>query len=154
MKKRLIPIVLFLSLVGLGGLSLVSIHNLQGNARVINYTGVVRGATQRLVKEELKGRADDALIARLDGIMEELATGVGANRLIRLNDQAYQDLLASMEDQWQELKEEIMLVRQGKDSQTLFELSESYFQLADTTVTAAEQYTEQQVNRTSRGSGS
>ena len=94
MKKRLIPIVLFLSLVGLGGLSLVSIHN----ARVINYTGVVRGATQRLVKEELKGRADDALIARLDGIMEELATGVGANRLIRLNDQAYQDLLASMED--------------------------------------------------------
>ena len=125
-----------------------------GNARVINYTGVVRGATQRLVKEELKGRADDALIARLDGIMEELATGVGANRLIRLNDQAYQDLLASMEDQWQELKEEIMLVRQGKDSQTLFELSESYFQLADTTVTAAEQYTEQQVNRTSRGSGS
>ena len=153
MKKRLIPIVLFLSLVGLGGLSLVSIHNLQGNARVINYTGVVRGATQRLVKEELKGRADDALIARLDGIMEELATGVGANRLIRLNDQAYQDLLASMEDQWQELKEEIMLVRQGKDSQTLFELSESFFQLADTTVTAAEQYTEQQVNRTSRGFG-
>ena len=137
----------------LRGLSLVSIHNLQGNARVINYTGVVRGATQRLVKEELKGRADDALIARLDGIMEELATGVGANRLIRLNDQAYQDLLASMEDQWQELKEEIMLVRQGKDSQTLFELSESYFQLADTTVTAAEQYTEQQVNRTSRGFG-
>ena len=103
MKKRLIPIVLFLSLVGLGGLSLVSIHNLQGNARVINYTGVVRGATQRLVKEELKGRADDALIARLDGIMEELATGVGANRLIRLNDQAYQDLLASMEDQWQDV---------------------------------------------------
>ena len=153
MKKRLIPIVLFLSLVGLGGLSLVSIHNLQGNARVINYTGVVRGATQRLVKEELKGRTDDALIARLDGIMEELATGVGENRLIRLNDQAYQELLSSMEDQWQVLKEEIMLVRQGKDSQTLFELSESYFQLADTTVTAAEQYTEQQVNRTSRGFG-
>ena len=153
MKKRLIPIVLFLSLVGLGGLSLVSIHNLQGNARVINYTGVVRGATQRLVKEELKGRTDDALIARLDGIMEELATGVGENRLIRLNDQAYQELLASMEDQWQVLKEEIMLVRQGKDSEELFELSEHYFQLADTTVTAAEQYTEKQVNRTSRGFG-
>lgn len=153
MKKRLIPIVLFLSLVGLGGLSLVSIHNLQGNARVINYTGVVRGATQRLVKEELKGRTDDALIARLDGIMEELATGVGENRLIRLNDQAYQELLSSMEDQWQVLKEEIMLVRQGKDSEELFELSERYFQLADTTVTAAEQYTEKQVNRTSRGFG-
>ena len=51
----------------------------------------------------------------------------GPNRLIRLNDQAYQDLLASMEDQWQELKEEIMLVRQGKDSQTLFELSVELF---------------------------
>ena len=58
-----------------------------------------------------------------------------------------------MEDQWQVLKEEIMLVRQGKDSEELFELSEHYFQLADTTVTAAEQYTEKQVNRTSRGFG-
>ena len=135
MKKRLIPIVLFLSLVGLGGLSLVSIHNLQGNARVINYTGVVRGATQRLVKEELKGRTDDALIARLDGIMEELATGVGENRLIRLNDQAYQELLSSMEDQWQVLKEEIMLVRQGKDSEELFELSERYFPVSYTHLT-------------------
>lgn len=59
--------------------------------------------------------------------MEELATGVGANRLIRLNDQAYQELLSSMEDQWQVLKEEIMLVRQGKDSEELFELSDALF---------------------------
>lgn len=58
-----------------------------------------------------------------------------------------------MEIQWQELKEEIMLVRQGKTRKRCLKLSESYFQLADTTVTAAEQYTEQQVNRTSRGFG-
>ena len=153
MKKKLIPFVLFLSLLGLGALSLLSIHNLQGNARVINYTGVVRGATQRLVKEELKGHADDALIEHLDGILDELATGQGINRLIRLDDQAYQDLLASMESQWQMLKEEIMLVRQGADPENLFELSESYFQLADATVTAAELYTEKQVNQASQGFG-
>ena len=153
MKKKLIPFVLFLSLLGLGALSLLSIHNLQGNARVINYTGVVRGATQRLVKEELKGHADDALIEHLDGILDELATGQGTNRLIRLDDQAYQDLLASMESQWQMLKEEIMLVRQGADPENLFELSESYFQLADATVTAAELYTEKQVNQASQGFG-
>lgn len=46
MKKRLIPIVLFL--LDWEALSSVSIHNLQGNARVINYTGVVRGATSAL----------------------------------------------------------------------------------------------------------
>ena len=36
-----------------------------GGARIINYSGIVRGATQKLVKEELHGYEDDALISRL-----------------------------------------------------------------------------------------
>ena len=68
---------LLVALILSGLLSLYSMGNLQGNARVINYTGVVRGATQRLVKEELEGHRDDALISRLDGIIEELRTGKG-----------------------------------------------------------------------------
>ena len=86
MKKRLIPIVLSCPWWDWEACPLCP-YTISREMQVVNYTGVVRGATQRLVKEELKGRADDALIARLDGIMEELATGVGENRLIRLNDQ-------------------------------------------------------------------
>lgn len=74
MQKRMMTIFLLVALILSGLLSLYSMGNLQGNARVINYTGVVRGATQRLVKEELEGHRDDALISRLDGIIEELRT--------------------------------------------------------------------------------
>ena len=49
-----------------------------GDARIINYSGLVRGATQRLVKEELDGQPDDELIARLNGIIYDLRTGEGA----------------------------------------------------------------------------
>ena len=48
-----------------------------GDARIINYAGLVRGATQRLVKEEMSGKPDDELIARLDGIIYDLQTGKG-----------------------------------------------------------------------------
>ena len=63
MQKRVIPVLLAAALLILGFISVVSIHDLQGGARVINYAGVVRGATQRLVKQELNGEADDALAA-------------------------------------------------------------------------------------------
>lgn len=46
-----IPIILCLALIFTALLSITSIDNLQGNARVINYIGIVRGATQRLIKK-------------------------------------------------------------------------------------------------------
>ena len=48
--------------------ALMAMLHMQGNARVVNYTGIVRGATQRLVKQEINGISNDALIRRLDGI--------------------------------------------------------------------------------------
>jgi hypothetical protein len=45
---------------------MVEIKNLQGTARVINYAGLVRGATQRVVKLEVIGNSDDELIEYLD----------------------------------------------------------------------------------------
>ena len=38
------------------------INNLQGTARVINYAGIVRGATQREVKLEIVGQKNDDLL--------------------------------------------------------------------------------------------
>ena len=53
MQKRIFPVLLTVALVFSSIFSLFSLHNLQGNAKVINYAGVVRGATQRLIKQEL-----------------------------------------------------------------------------------------------------
>ena len=54
-KIRFTTIVLILgvALIVSSVFSLLTIQNLEGNARVINYSGIVRGATQRLVKQEL-----------------------------------------------------------------------------------------------------
>lgn len=151
MQKRMIPVLLAAALLILGFISVVSIHDLQGSARVINYAGVVRGATQRLVKQELNGQPNDALEATLDGILEELATGKGESGLVRLEDDAFQKLVAQMQRQWAEIKAEIPAVRGGADGSGLYRLSEEYFALADQAVCAAEDYSESQVQRAERG---
>ena len=86
MQKRIVPVLLAAALLISGLLSIMSIHRMQGNARIINYTGVVRGATQRLVKQEINGFPNDALIDRLDGILQGLSTGEGQDNLTRLDD--------------------------------------------------------------------
>lgn len=151
MQKRVIPVLLAAALLILGFISVVSIHDLQGGARVINYAGVVRGATQRLVKQELNGEANDALAAKLDGILEELATGRGENGLVRLEDGSFQELIGQMKTQWAAIKAEIPAVRGGGDGARLYRLSEEYFVLADQAVCAAEDYSAAQVRRAEQG---
>ena len=145
MHKRIIPVILAAALLISGLFSILSIHSLQGNARVINYAGVVRGATQRLVKQELSGRPNDALIGTLDGILAELATGGGDHALARLADADFQSLLGQMQEAWSGLKGEIQAVRGGADGWALYAASEAYFELADRTVSAAEAYSERQI---------
>lgn len=142
MQKKIFPVILTIALLFSSIVSLFALHNLQGNAKVINYAGVVRGATQRLIKQELNHSPNDALIAKLDGIIEELQTGKGEHGLVRLNSEEFQELIAQMQDEWSQIKEEIYLVRTGANSERLFEKSEAYFEMADRAVLAAEKYSE------------
>jgi diguanylate cyclase (GGDEF)-like protein len=141
-------------------LSFTSIKQLQGNARVVNYDGIVRGATQKLMKMELHNAyyggveeaARNALITRLDAILHALATGEGTTEetrsLIALPDETHSGMIQTLLTKWAVLKEEIDLVRGGGDSHMLYMMSEEYFKLANDTVFAAEDYSERQVSRT------
>ena len=51
---------------------MIQINRLQGTARVINYAGLVRGATQREIKLEISGNANNSLIRYLDDIFDGL----------------------------------------------------------------------------------
>ena len=75
-------------------LMMLQISYLQGTARVINYAGIVRGATQREVKPEIAGHQNDALSERLDSILTELKSGEGSNQLVSLQDKEYQHHVA------------------------------------------------------------
>ena len=63
---------LFLLLLLFGGITLHTLVQSQANGRLINYVGIVRGATQRLIKLELSGQQSDGLSAYLDGILLKL----------------------------------------------------------------------------------
>lgn len=151
MQKKIIPAILTIALIISGFFALYSIGNVQGNARVVNYTGIVRGATQKLVKEEMSGEPDDALITHLDKIIEGLQTGEGDDNLVYLNDEAYQRQLSVVQEKWTEIKKEIQNVRQGGGHETLYRLSQEYFAETDRVVHDAEAYTERRVQHAKWG---
>ncbi|MCL1982688.1 MAG: GGDEF domain-containing protein [Clostridiales bacterium] len=162
-KERLAIFVIVAMFVLVSFTSISSIRLLQGNARVINYVGIVRGATQKLVKEEIMGwnilhgtgslleisdwYPDDALIARLDSIVDELLTGEGPHGLSVLQDEAYLANARAVQVHWAQLKGLISEVRTGAGPETLFKSSQEYFELVNSTVFSAEAYSEAQVAR-------
>lgn len=151
MQKKIIPVILAIALIISGFFALYSIGNVQGNARVVNYTGIVRGATQKLVKKELNGEPDDILIKRLDDIIEGLRTGKGDQDLIYLKDDAFQEQMTIVWEKWGKIKDEIKNVRRGGDQELLYRLSEEYFTETDIAVHDAEAYTEKRVQHAKVG---
>lgn len=148
--SRLLPILLIFSFILISTVFTLSIRHLQGNARVVNYAGIVRGGTQRLVKQAMNQDTDDGLIQYLDVILDELANGGDTYRLNELDSPLFQGYLLQMEADWSDLKTEIENVRNGKSSEALYQKSEAYFELCNQAVSAAETYSEDKVASTSR----
>ena len=146
-KKNIIGImqsVLIIFIVILVVMMMIQIDHLQGTARVINYAGLVRGATQREIKLEIIGTQNDELIQYLDDIISGLRYQDGHYDLIRLKDEVYQEKLDVQSAYWEQLKEEIADVRQkGYENTDIVAMSETYFDMADATVFAAEDYSQQ-----------
>lgn len=140
-----VPFILCAALISTGYLSIDSINSLQGNARIINYTGIVRGATQRLIKKELNHDPDDALITHIEQILQGLSKGDEDLQLIKLDNAKFQALLEELNQEWTTIKKEIYAYREDDSSKQLFKESEDFFNLADQTVMAAETYTEKVV---------
>lgn len=140
--------VLILLLIVLVGIMMFQIEKLQGTARVINYAGLVRGATQREVKLEITGNESDKLIRYLDDILSGLKYEDGNYNLVCLDDEVYQKKLDSQITYWDRLKMEIQKVREnGYEATNIVNMSETYFGMADATVDAAEQYSERLAHR-------
>jgi len=117
---------------------------IQGTGRVINYTGIIRGGTQRLVKLEANGIPRDDLVLYLDGILDELQTGTGQYNLDKLNDIPYLGKLSALNAYWENLQTEIMSYRgDSGNKEKLIQMSETYFEMANDVVGTAEFYFEQ-----------
>lgn len=141
--STIIQSTIIIILIAIVATMLVYINQLQGTARVINYAGLVRGATQRGIKLEISKNPNDALIERLDDILSGLKYEKGSYKLSSLKDKNYQDNLDVQLEYWEDLKKEIARVRSsGYENTNIINMSEAYFELADNTVSAAEVYSE------------
>lgn len=139
----LIQSVLVILMMGFVTVMIIRIDALQGTARVINYAGIIYGATQREVKLEIAERPNDQLIEYLDEILNGLKFGGGKYNLVSLKDETYQQDLDEQMKYWQVLKDEIYKVRNiGYENTEIVDISEEYFRMADQTVSAAEDYSQ------------
>jgi diguanylate cyclase (GGDEF)-like protein len=145
-KDRIIYTVqflLFVMLVSLVLLMVSRIERIQGNSKVVNYAGIIRGSTQRLVKLEISQQPSDELIVSIDEILTNLQTGVGDYQLNKLADDLYMQKLNQLSSAWDALKSEINKLRIYQTDQNVFlRMSEELYVLADEAVKAAENYAE------------
>lgn len=152
-----IAVLLFVSL---GVISISSILQMSGHARIVNYAGIVRGGSQKLFKMEtyayytdsgLDLAARDKLTARLDNIIDCLINGglvIADNKtLVKMDDPTFQDDMAQIRRSFDAIKAEIRNVRAGKDPSQLYALTEKYFDLCNRTVGDSENFSQKQVNR-------
>lgn len=133
-SKNIIGIIqscLILVLVILIIFMMIQISWLQGTARVINYAGLVRGATQREVKLEITENRNEELMKYLDDILSGLRYQDGHYELVKLYDKEYQEKLKIQSDYWEKLKTEIEAVRSvGYENTDIVNMSEIYFKMA------------------------
>lgn len=138
---------IFLCLILLGGVTINSIYRVQRHGRLINYTGIVRGASQKLVKMELNDIRGDDLIVYIDDIVDSLCTGSGVYDLPLPDDAAYLDELHQTKAAWEQLKQKIYAARTSMSDQNvknqLLQDSEDFFQTTNDMVFTAESFTEQ-----------
>lgn len=127
---------------------MITIHETQGTGRVINYTGMVRGASQRLIKKEFTGVRGDADIARLDEIMGGLTHRESTYNITPITNEYYREKLEVLGSGWEDLKRNILIYRENPMTEPLlYEKSELFFTHADQAVDAAESYSENLASR-------
>lgn len=137
-------------LVAISVIAIRQISDIRDYSKLINYVGIVRGASQRVVKLETNHCPDDELVDYVEEILNELLTGQGRYGLVLADSVIYRNNLNLLRQQWDTVREEIDEVRQGEDSGLLLDSSEKLFEVANDTVFSIEQYSIEKAEKTAR----
>ncbi len=130
-------------LIGLIIAMMSVVSDIQGTARVVNYAGLVRGKTQRIVKMEISRQPEDGMIADIDAFVGGLRNGDETLQLVRLDDEAFQNKMTELAEYFTLLKAEIQKVRdQGADATEIIPMSEHFFTICDEATGLAEAYSQ------------
>ena len=123
------------------------VSGIQGTARVVNYAGLVRGKTQRLVKMEIAGRPEDDMLRDVERFIDGLRRGDEELGLVKLNDAPFQYKMEQLDNYFQTLKSEIYRVREvGYENTEIIARSEKFFEICDEATGLAEQYSQKRAS--------
>ena len=109
---QLFTVLLTAILISLFFAVLVLVGKIQGTARVVNYVGLVRGKTQLIVKLEISGTPEDDLLGDVASYIEGLRFGSSELDLVRLDDADFQTKMTALSSEFDDLRNELILVRQ------------------------------------------
>lgn len=127
-------------------ITLNSVNVMQDDGKVINYAGIIRGGTQRLVKLEVSKKPSDKIIGNLDNIINALKNGDDSLKIPKPTDAAFISKINEVETEWKKLKDNIYAFRNGKANEDLVTQSENYFNLADELVSVAQNNSDNKVS--------
>ena len=119
------------------------VSDIQGTARIVNYTGLVRGETQRIIKLEVTGEQDDAMIQEVKSFIDGLRNGNTKLNLVYLNDRNFQNKMQELDEGFSGLYNEICLGRsEGYEKTDIIPRSEDFFVICDEATGLAEKYSQ------------
>ena len=101
------------------------------------------GGTQRMVKLEISGEPQDKMYQTISSYIEGLRNGSEKLSFVRLDDIDFQNKMDELAKYYDELRSEILLVREkGYENTEIIEKSEKFFQICDEAVGFAEVYSQ------------
>ena len=144
---RIGMMILTLVLIVLFVLMMALVSRIQGTGRVVNYAGLVRGKTQRIIKLEDAGKPQDQMLQDVQDYIDGLRGGSDKLQLVRLEDKKFQSKMKELDDYFQQLKKEILIVREkGYEHTQIVEKSEEFFKICDEATGFAEVYSDKRTS--------
>jgi len=138
-KLRILSALFFAAAILSAGSVYFLLDRMSGDNRVVNYAGVVRGATQRLTKLACASQPNDALQTKLDRLIAGLIGGDQELGLPPATDPVFREKMRVVQTRWSELKTSLQAARGDPAHRpALVAESEQYFTVTDQAVNAAE----------------
>ena len=119
------------------------VSDIQGTARIVNYTGLVRGETQRIIKLEVSMQQQNEMIHEIRSFIDGLRNGNDKLNLVRLNDIDFQNKMQELDEKFSDLYKKIYLMRfKGSENTDIISESEEFFLICDEATGLAEKYSQ------------
>ncbi|WP_404790263.1 methyl-accepting chemotaxis protein [Altericista sp. CCNU0014] len=151
--NRLRYTVFGLGILAIGNIALLdsSIREMSGDSAIVNNAGVVRGASQRLVKLHLAGNVTKAktVQTKVADTLKALRNGDAKLNLPKATDPSFIAKLDELDILWKQFEQGMeVAIGNSKMNNNLVDLSEKFFETADRATAAAQKYAESHVQRT------